>query len=345
MVLIGLSMVKIDIFTIASGKVIPKNRPVNLGVSQGGIIEKLFVKVGDNVAKKDLIAKIDDSALLVNIKNLRTEIKQIENILLIQESLISGKSLLPPMKPSLLYALKQQHLNYINDLKKLIAYHQEEKKIIEDLVKKKTLPNMKSIEVNQKLIKEKKEINRSTKEFWEKLIYDYEQKKLLITKLQSLQSSELLKLEKTKILAPRSGIISKINFEPGEFISSGNSIAQLVPENENIQVELLVKPKDIGGVKLGQKVTLKVDTFNYKIFGAYNSKVVFISPKATRETENGNYFVVKCSVENNYMVKDNKKFYLKNGMTVIGSIVRGNVSALIYLIGPAIKSFHNIGVI
>lgn len=80
------------------------------------------------------------------------------------------------------------------------------------------------------------------------------------------------KLEKTKLIAPRRGILGKREKEPGEFVTP-NDIVAILFDPENIFVEVGIIEKDIWKIKTGQKATVYVDTYPNRRFYSYIEKV------------------------------------------------------------------------
>ena len=337
----GLSMVKVEVFTRATGQIVNAESPISIGTIVSGIITDLPVKEGDLIGKNKIIAKIDNEQFSINIKNLKAEIKDNLNNIALIKNLLSEKDEYPPLKPSVLLKLSNQHKEYIKDLRKLIEFDKKEKKILDKLVSQSSLPVIKSIQITQKLMKDESEINKSIKEFWERLIFDLEAKKSRVTVLKGLLKTEEFKHRRSYIYSPKSGMISKLFFRQGEFVRSGAIIAEIIPKGEKLQIEMKVSPKDIGGIKHGQKVKIKIETFNYKIFGTSDAVISYISPRANFD----GLYMVKCNLVNNYIIKNNQRFIMKPGMNVFASVIRGEVSGFSYFVGPLIKSFHLLGVL
>ena len=342
---IGISVVDVEVFSRANGIIAPTTKAVKVGVAQPGVVTDIYVNKGEVVRKNTLLAAVDSEEIRLNIKNLKAQIKNAKHKLTILEGLIKGHKLKPPLKSTIIHDLSNQHIDYLKDLNELISFHHEEKGIIDGLVAKSTLPKIKAIEINQKLLKDKKEINKTTKEFWERVVFDAEQQRALIVRLQSLMLLDQHKLKHTKIYSNYDGIIQKINFSKGEYIARGDSFAEIIPNHEQIKAKILISPDDIGGIKVGQQVKIQVETFNYKIYGTSDAKISYISPDAIEETVTGKYYLAECTLGKNYIEKDGKKFQLKSGMPIVASIVRGHVSAFNYFIGPLIRSFHLVGVV
>ena len=69
----------------------------------------------------------------------------------------------------------------------------------------------------------------------------------------------------TKIYAPADGYISKRSVEIGNQIQAGQPLMAVVPL-DNIYVAANYKETQLGKIKPGQKVKIKVDTYSGKVF-------------------------------------------------------------------------------
>jgi RND family efflux transporter MFP subunit len=74
-----------------------------------------------------------------------------------------------------------------------------------------------------------------------------------------------MKLEKTRIKAPFSGVITNIRVCPQEFIGLGNELFMLV-DIHKIKVEAKVLESEIGKIKEGQEVDLRFSTYPDEVF-------------------------------------------------------------------------------
>jgi len=82
-------------------------------------------------------------------------------------------------------------------------------------------------------------------------------------------------LRYTQLRAPFDGIISSRNVEPGEVVSPGREVLSL-SDLSFVDLKIFVGEAEIGRVKPGQLVDIKIDTFPDKI---YRGTVSFISPE------------------------------------------------------------------
>jgi HlyD family secretion protein len=84
-----------------------------------------------------------------------------------------------------------------------------------------------------------------------------------------------IQLNYTKLKTPFNGIITSRNVEPGEVVSPGREVFTL-SDLSIVDLKIFVDETEIGKVKQGQNVEVKIDTFPNKV---YMGKVSFISPE------------------------------------------------------------------
>ncbi len=84
-----------------------------------------------------------------------------------------------------------------------------------------------------------------------------------------------IQLARTKLLAPYDGIILSRNVEPGYVVTPTRQVFTL-SDLSTVKLKIFVGETEIGKVKPGQPVDVKVDTFPKKIFKGY---VSYISPE------------------------------------------------------------------
>ena len=74
-----------------------------------------------------------------------------------------------------------------------------------------------------------------------------------------------LQLAKTRIVAPVAGMVSKKTVEPGQMVQVSQPLLAIVPL-EGVWVVANLKETQVGRVRSGQPVTIRVDTFPNRVF-------------------------------------------------------------------------------
>jgi HlyD family secretion protein len=85
-----------------------------------------------------------------------------------------------------------------------------------------------------------------------------------------------IQLKYTLLRAPFDGIITSKNVEPGEVVTVGREVISIA-DLSRMDLKVFVGETEIGRVKPGQKVKVKIDTFPDKTYEGY---VSYISPEA-----------------------------------------------------------------
>ncbi len=82
--------------------------------------------------------------------------------------------------------------------------------------------------------------------------------------LKALKTQAELNLGYTKIVAPRDGVVTNKNVEKGAYVQVGQPLFALVPDE--VWVVANFKENQVGNMKPGQTVEIKVDTYPNKVF-------------------------------------------------------------------------------
>ncbi|WP_432698374.1 HlyD family type I secretion periplasmic adaptor subunit [Marinobacterium sp. YM272] len=156
------------------------------------------------------------------------------------------------------------------------------------------------------------------------------------------QYSELLAerraLEETEgriqLEAPVDGIVTALpQTAEGAVIPPGGIVAEVVPTGQDVVMEVMVMPRDIGFVKEGQRAVVKVDSFDSARFGSVEGRVQRVAPTSSKLEENGMpYYKVEVALSSPYVGGANHR--LMPGMTGEADIATGRKSVIQYLLKP-----------
>lgn len=118
---------------------------------------------------------------------------------------------------------------------------------------------------------------------------------------EQMLSERSTTLERTEIRAPADGLVRRLQVTtPGARVRAGDVVLELLPTGGPLIVEAKVKPADRGFIREGLAVTVKLDAFDYAIYGALKGKVTYVSPDAlTDATKQGEniYYQVQVALD------------------------------------------------
>jgi len=142
-------------------------------------------------------------------------------------------------------------------------------------------------------------------------------------------------LKRTDIRSPQDGIVFQSTANTvGGVISAGDPIMLIVPEADNLLVEVKVDPKDIDQVQFDQPVVLRFSSFNVRTTPEINGKVVRIAADTTTDQRTGqSYYLVRIAMSDDE-IKRLGDVKLTPGMPVEAFVETGERTLLSYLIKP-----------
>jgi HlyD family type I secretion membrane fusion protein len=93
-------------------------------------------------------------------------------------------------------------------------------------------------------------------------------------------------LTKNVIRAPAAGVLLQLNLRnPGQTVRAGDAIAQITPSNTPLVLKSQIAPADIGKIKVGQTVQMRVSAFPYPDYGILPGTVTAIAPDTAPSAE------------------------------------------------------------
>ena len=142
-------------------------------------------------------------------------------------------------------------------------------------------------------------------------------------------------LKRTDIRAPQDGIVFQSTANTvGGVIAAGDPIMLIVPESDNLTVEVKVDPKDIDQVQLGQTVVLRFTSFNVRTTPEINGTVSRIAADTSTDQRTGqSYYLVRIAMPAQEL-KRLGDVKLTPGMPVEAFIETGERTMMSYLIKP-----------
>jgi adhesin transport system membrane fusion protein len=152
-------------------------------------------------------------------------------------------------------------------------------------------------------------------------------------------------LEHTELSAPVAGTVKFLRVTTiGGVLRAGDELMQIAPSDDDLIIEAKVNPSDIGLLGVGLPVSVKVDAFDYSVYGMLNGDLIYISPDTlTEQGQNGQsqtFYRVKVHLPRAQPTNPKARdIVVKPGMTVSIDIRTGTRSVLNYLVKPVFKAF------
>lgn len=162
---------------------------------------------------------------------------------------------------------------------------------------------------------------------------EYDRTVFEITKLRE-------RLSRMNIVSPVDGIIQDMKYRTvGGVITPGATVLNVVPTDDVARAEVRVLTGDVGHVKEGQLVRIKVSTYDFMRYGVVEGKVSMVSAFSTLDERQQPYFKTYVDLSKKSLGPTDKDMPILPGMTVQGDIVTDNQSVLRYLLRPVFVAF------
>lgn len=138
------------------------------------------------------------------------------------------------------------------------------------------------------------------------------------------------------VRAEHDGIINSINnLGKGDFIQSGTTIASILPvKSSKYKIIMYIENKDIGNIKSGQEVNIKLSALPYSEYGIIKSKIESISADTkTSQSSKTSYYTAEILIPNRLLYSHKgEKAYIRSGMTCEGDIVTRKEKIIYYVL-------------
>jgi hemolysin D len=143
-----------------------------------------------------------------------------------------------------------------------------------------------------------------------------------------------------ELRAPVSGTVSQLSVHTeGGVVEGAKPLLSIVPDNARLELEVAIQNGDIGFVKTGIPVNVKLQAFPYTRYGTIPGTVVAISPEAVMVKEGQPpVFKARVSLSRSYIAVDGARVPLRPGMNASADLVTGRRSLLSYLISPIVET-------
>lgn len=150
------------------------------------------------------------------------------------------------------------------------------------------------------------------------------------------------RVDRTTIRAPMTGKVNRVLVTTvGGTVTAGMPIAEIVPSDDSLYIEVMVKPDDIANVGLGQSARVEITAYNSAVFGSMDGVVTSISPDAVQNEKGESFYLVEVQTEETLKGPDGKPLRIGPGMMANVSLRGEKRSILSYLFTPITRLSEN----
>ena len=158
-------------------------------------------------------------------------------------------------------------------------------------------------------------------------------------KRAALLAQELVKAETRQsqqtLTAPVDGVVQQLAVHTiGGVVTPAQALMVITPSDYQAEIEAQLDNRDVGFVRVGQHVEVKVDTFPFTRYGTIPGTVSFVSSDAVQDEKRGLVFQARVKLDKPAIRVDEREVSLTPGMAVTAEIATARRRIIEFFLDP-----------
>lgn len=351
------SMAKVDVITHASGKIVPDAREQVIASLEGGILRALHVSEGALVEAGQDLVQLDPTRFAAQQNEGQAKRVSLMGTVARLVAEANGQALKFPPEVKLDAEVVAQETDAYQarrrSLDEAVAITRRSMGLVEnELANAERMAArglMSEVEVMH-LRRQRNELQMQVQERTNRFRQDaYTELLRARTELAQLDEQQVVRedaLKRTTLKSPVRGIVKNIRVGTvGGVVTAGSPILEIVPLSDQLLVEAQLKPADIGFVRVGQEVQVKLSAYDFNTYGGLQGKLEYISPDALGDEKTvatgkeGTYYRARVRTTSSTLrAKDGDPLQVLPGMVANVEIRTGDRTVLDFILKPMLRS-------
>ncbi|MFZ9256218.1 MAG: HlyD family efflux transporter periplasmic adaptor subunit [Burkholderiaceae bacterium] len=354
--LVWASQAELEQITRAPGQIIASGRTQVIQASDGGVLQALLVKEGDTVERGQVLALLDRQKLHAAYQETRSrELALRATVARLNAEIVGNEPAFPadtegyPQFRANQLALLQKRRASINEetasLRKLLELAQRELAMTAPLVNTGDVSQADVLKLERQVADLQAQITNRQNKYMQDTQADLSRAEEELAGVQQMLAQRADLLSRTELRAPMRGVVKNIRMTTiGGTLKPTEELMQIVPIENELLVEARIRPTDIAFIHTGQTASVKIDAYDYTLYGWLEGKVSYLSPDTlTEDLKQGEqaYYRLQVRADDKRFARNTKQaIQLQPGMTVTVEIKTGKNTVLRYLAKPIVKTMR-----
>jgi adhesin transport system membrane fusion protein len=353
--IIWASWFEIDQVVRVQGQVVPKEKNQIIQAADGGVIENIHVSEGDMVKQGQILAQLEQERAQAGVDEVQNRIAGLTITRLRAEAEASGLTpdfgIFRRSHPDLVGAQRGLYLQNVISIEKdksalteQLTLTQTELTLTRKLFESGDISFVELMRAQRAVVDARQKLEG----LQEKFRADARKE---ITRIEDEITSQRSKLqerksvrEHTEVLAPVNGIIKSLRINTlGGVLRPGDEIMQISPTEGGYVIEVKINPTDVGHLHLGLPVSVKLDAFDYTVYGGLQGELTYLSADTLSEQgPDGRlqvYYRAKIDIHQSPINSRLSMTHIKAGMTASADILTDKRTILTYIAQPISRAF------
>ncbi|MEN9773720.1 MAG: Type secretion system rane fusion protein PrsE [Pseudomonadota bacterium] len=345
---------EIDQITRAPGTVIASQRSQLIQSQDGGTIEQLMVQDGDVVERDQVLVKLEKARPEASFLEARAKaVGLAATVARLRAEVFGGQPAFPPQLKDYpqfrdnqlsLFRKRQAAINEeLEALESLAGLAKRELDLTRPLLKTGDVSQTDVLRLERQLAEIRSQVTNKRNRYFQDAQAELSKALEDLAAVEQTVAQRLTQVEQTELRAPVRGVVKNIRITTrGGVIRPGEEVMQIVPLEDDLLIEARVMPADIAFIKPGLSATVKIDAYDYTIYGDLPGKLTYISADTlTEDLKQGEqpYYRVRVRSEGRrFSARPDEELEIQPGMTATVEIRTGSNTVLNYLIKPVVKT-------
>ena len=344
---------ELDTITRASGQIIVSSRNQVIQAPDGGVLESMLVKEGDTVKRGQVLFRFDQTrATAGHLESqakaaaLRATVARLQAEVYGGEPRFTHLGNYPEFRANQLALFKRRQSaiqEEVSALESSLALVKTELEMNLPLLKNGDVSRAEVLKLQRQVADIQGQITNRRNKYFQDAQADLSKAQEELESVEQVLTQRREQLAYTEVRAPMDGIVRNVRLTTqGGVAKAGDEILQIVPLEDELIVEAKVRPADIAFIKPGLPATVKLDAYDYSIYGSLQGTVSYISADTlNEETRSGDmpYYRVQVKTrDRNLSSRSNERIEVQPGMTATVEIKTGSQTVLRYITKPITKT-------
>jgi multidrug resistance efflux pump len=137
--------------------------------------------------------------------------------------------------------------------------------------------------------------------------------------------------EQAAVRAPIDGVVTSEELNEGDLVEAGKVVAEVATE-QGLRFEAMVPSEEVGHLRVGMPVHIRLGPFDYQRYGTLEGTVCFVSPDSKAVEQKGAFYTVKVELHGYEVGRGALRGRAKLGMDGRAEIVTESRSVLALLV-------------
>lgn len=342
----------------APGQVIASMRTQFVQATDDGVLTEVRVQEGEKVRQGQVLARLDpvQARAAVNDSELRMT-ALLANVARLHAEVMDSNLVFPPEVTAIPQLVASQTQLYrrrrtaleadLRTMRRIRDATQRELSLSLKLLESGDISQVEVMRLQKSLAEVEGNISGRQNRYLQDAQAEMNKAEEELATQRAVYESRRQTLGRTELAAPTDGVVRNIRLNTvGARVRPGEVVMDLLPTDGNLIFEARVHPGDVAFVRVGSPAFIKLDAFDYTIYGSVAARVTYVSPDAltdeTRTTDRVYYRVLlKADPQADEAARAGRHVEFLPGMTGQVDIQTGENRVLTYLTKPLTKTLNS----